>query len=192
MGPGRNSDAEAEPTRRPADRPLPDRGSTHAAGGALSRGGAVAFAEPDRGAFPEGQIGDLAAPEEHLRGRRIGAGVRCCIFCNNCRRRENLPGGLLQPAGHHRRWLPGQIAARHTVPPVGYGAVAGVSREGLRDGRRAAQESARAGRSGSFRRTHRARPGHPRERAADVFARAGAAFRAKGAASSQPRATPWD
>jgi hypothetical protein len=60
------------------------------------------------------------APPQHLCRGRTGAKFSMCKICPYCRRRQNLPSGTFQPRRHHLRRLPGQIPARHPLPPMGH------------------------------------------------------------------------
>ena len=68
----------------------------------------------------------------------------------------------LQPGGHPRGRLSRSQPSRHAVSPMGDRALVRVPRQGLRDGRRAAEEPARPGPHRLLRRTARADPRHPR------------------------------
>jgi hypothetical protein len=66
-----------------------------------------------------------------------GGGRSDSNFSNHRRRRQDLRHQALQPFGHHRRRVQGQLRARGAVPRVGHACRRGVHHQGLRDGRRA-------------------------------------------------------
>ena len=43
-----------------------------------------------------------------------GQGFSCCKYCNNCRRREDVPDGLLLPRRHPGRRVPSELATGHS------------------------------------------------------------------------------
>lgn len=59
-------------------------------------------------------------PEDDLRGQRAGGEHSYPAFSDNCHRRQDLRHEALQPLGHHRRRLQGQLRARGAVPQVGH------------------------------------------------------------------------
>jgi len=57
----------------------------------------------------------------------------CCRKCNNCRRRQDLPGRVLQPRRHPLGRLSRQLQAWHPIPHLGDQRAARASRARLHD-----------------------------------------------------------
>ena len=62
---------------------------------------------------------ELNLVKKHLQWKRVVAWFSCCKIYNNCRRWENLSGGLLQPWRYHFRRLSREIAERYAVTCLG-------------------------------------------------------------------------